>query len=65
MKNTNNFDHYSMKLTESNKYIWYCSSRGYVYKFLKSAQKSDHDFSKPILVNGEFDKRSNSCGIKW
>ena len=52
MKKTNSFDHYSMKLTESKKYIWYVSSRGYVYKFLKSAQKSDHDFSKPILVNG-------------
>lgn len=48
----NSFEHYSIKYDESNKYIWYCSSRGYVYKFLKSAQKSDLDFSKPILVNG-------------
>lgn len=39
MKNKEKFEHYQVRIAESDRYIWYANSKGFVYKVLKSNGK--------------------------
>lgn len=48
------FEHYSLKIDESDKYIWYASTKGYIYKILKSSLEGEKRFivKNTIMVYG-------------